>query len=46
MHGFTDNYIRVELSPSQAKEEYDNQIIRVRLGGFNYDQSSLKAELL
>ena len=46
MHGFTDNYVRVELSPSQAKEEYDNQIIRVRLGGFNYDQSSLKAELL
>ncbi|MBF1645492.1 MAG: tRNA (N(6)-L-threonylcarbamoyladenosine(37)-C(2))-methylthiotransferase MtaB [Prevotella sp.] len=46
MHGFTDNYIRVELSPSQAKEEYDNQIIRVRLGGFNFDQSSLKAELL
>ena len=46
MHGFTDNYIRVELSPSQGKEEYDNQIIRVRLGGFNYDQSSLKAELL
>ena len=46
MHGFTDNYIRVELSPNQAKEEYDNQIIRVRLGAFNFDQSSLKAELL
>ncbi len=46
MHGFTDNYIRVELSPDQAKEEYDNQILRVRLGGFNFDQSSLKAELL
>ena len=46
MHGFTDNYIRVELFPNQAKEEYDNQIIRVRLGGFNFDQSSLKAELL
>ena len=46
MHGFTDNYIRVELSPDQVKEEYDNQILRVRLGGFNFDQSSLKAELL
>ena len=46
MHGFTDNYIRVELSPDQAKEEYDNQILRVRLGEFNFDQSSLKAELL
>ena len=46
MHGFTDNYIRVELSPDQAKEEYDNQILRVRLGEFSFDQSSLKAELL
>ena len=46
MHGFTDNYIRVELSPDQAKEEYDNQILRVRLGEFNFDQSSLKAKLL
>ena len=46
MHGFTDNYIRVELSPDQAKEEYDNLILRVRLGEFNFDQSSLKAELL
>ena len=46
MHGFTDNYIRVELSPAQAKEEYDNQILRVRLGEFNFDQSSLKADLL
>nr|WP_315453826.1 tRNA (N(6)-L-threonylcarbamoyladenosine(37)-C(2))-methylthiotransferase MtaB [uncultured Prevotella sp.] len=46
MHGFTDNYIRVELSPDQAKEDYDNQILRVRLGEFNFDQSSLKAELL
>jgi len=46
MHGFTDNYIRVELSPTQAKKEYDNQILRVRLGGFNFDQSSLKAEIL
>ena len=46
MHGFTDNYIRVELSPAQAKEEYDNQSLRVRLGEFNFDQSSLKADLL
>ena len=35
-----------ELSPAQAKEEYDNQILRVRLGEFNFDQSSLKADLL
>jgi len=45
MHGFTRNYIRVELSPALAKEEYDNQLIKVRLGGFNHDKTALKAEL-
>lgn len=46
MHGFTKNYIRVELSPSEAREEYDNQLIKVRLGGFNHDKSALKATVL
>ncbi len=46
MHGFTENYIRVELSPAQAREEYDNQILHVRLGDFNHDKSALKAEIL
>lgn len=46
MHGFTKNYIRVELSPTLAKEEYDNQLLRVRLGDFNFDKTALKAELL
>ncbi len=46
MHGFTENYIRVELSPKDAKTEYDNQILRVRLGDFNHDRSALKAELI
>ena len=32
MHGFTANYIRVELPAKLANEEYDNQILRVRLG--------------
>ena len=45
MHGFTKNYIRVELSPALAKEEYDNQLIKVRLGDFNHDKTALKAEL-
>ncbi len=45
MHGFTRNYIRVELPPSLAREEYDNQLLRVRLGGFNHDNTALKAEL-
>jgi threonylcarbamoyladenosine tRNA methylthiotransferase MtaB len=46
MHGFTRNYVRVELQPSQAREEYDNEIVRVRLGEFNYDKSALKATIL
>lgn len=46
MHGFTRNYIRVELSPRDAREEYDNQLINVRLNGFNHDKSALKAEVL
>lgn len=45
MHGFTRNYIRVELPASIAKESYDNQIIKVRLKGFNHDKSALKAEI-
>ena len=44
MHGFTKNYIRVELSPAEAREEYDNQLIRVRLGGFNHDKSALRVD--
>ena len=44
MHGFTRNYIRVELSPSEAKAEYDNQLMKVRLGNFNFDKSALKGE--
>jgi threonylcarbamoyladenosine tRNA methylthiotransferase MtaB len=43
MHGFTKNYIRVELSPSAAREEYDNQLIQVLLGEFNHDKTALKA---
>ena len=45
MHGFTRNYIRVELPASIARECYDNQIIKVRLKGFNHDKSALKAEI-
>lgn len=45
MHGFTENYIRVELPPEQSSSELDNQITKVRLGNFNDDRSALKAEL-
>ena len=43
MHGFTANYIRVELP---VEENLDNQIVRVRLGDFNVDRSALRATLL
>jgi threonylcarbamoyladenosine tRNA methylthiotransferase MtaB len=46
MHGFTKNYIRVELSPADAKAEYDNQLICVRLGELNHDKTALRVEIL
>ena len=46
MHGFTENYIRVELSPTLAKPEYDNTILTVRLGGFNHDKTALMGEIM
>ena len=45
MHGFTRNYIRVELPVSQVREEYDNQLMRVRLGDFNHDHTALMCSL-
>ena len=42
MHGFTNNYVRVELSPADARPEYDNQIMKVRLGDFNAGGNALK----
>ena len=44
MHGFTKNYIRVEL-PKADGNQLDNQLVKVRLGDFNRDKSALKAEL-
>ena len=45
MHGFTKNYIRVELPVKEAREEFDNQILRVRLGDFNHDRTALKSTI-
>ena len=45
MHGFTKNYVRVELSPAMARPEYDNQLMTVRLTDFNHDKTALTAEL-
>lgn len=46
MHGFTRNYIRVEIPPAEARAEYDNQLLTVRLGSFNHDKTALCAVLL
>lgn len=46
MHGFTENYIRVELPPSLASDRLDNEIVRVRLGDFNFDKTALKCTVL
>ena len=46
MHGFTRNYVRVELPAQIAKPEYDNQILNVRLTKFNHDKTALIAELV
>ena len=45
MHGFTRNYVRVELPASQASDSLDNQLVTVRLGGFNHDKTALKVSL-
>ncbi|MBQ0074676.1 MAG: tRNA (N(6)-L-threonylcarbamoyladenosine(37)-C(2))-methylthiotransferase MtaB [Prevotella sp.] len=46
MHGFTNNYVRVELPANIASDEYDNEIIKVRLTQFNHDKSALTATLV
>lgn len=43
MHGFTKNYIRVELPATLAREELDNELVQVTLGNFNHDKSALRA---
>lgn len=42
MHGFTRNYVRVELPADMAKEEYDNQLITVTLGEMNAKGNALR----
>lgn len=46
MHGFTKNYIRVELSPKDADPALDNQLVKVRLGELTADRQSLRACIL
>ncbi|MEE0985145.1 MAG: tRNA (N(6)-L-threonylcarbamoyladenosine(37)-C(2))-methylthiotransferase MtaB [Bacteroidaceae bacterium] len=48
MHGFTDNYIRVEIDLPEGVQSnmLDNTIVNVRLGEFNADGTALKGEVL
>ncbi len=46
MHGFTKNYIRVELPAADSREAYDNQLLTVHLGDFNHDHTALRATLI
>lgn len=46
MHGFTRNYIRVELPPQEADPQLDNQLVKVRLGELTHDRQSLKAIII
>ena len=43
MHGFTDNYVRVELPYDLS---LDNQLVRVRMGDFNEDGTALMGTIL
>ena len=45
MHGFTRNYIRVELSAQDARPELDNQLVDVVLNDFNRDKTALCVSL-
>ena len=42
MHGFTKNYIRVELPAKLASAELDNQLVNVRLGELTPDKQALR----
>ena len=46
MHGFTRNYIRVELPAALADPSLDNELVRVRLGELTPDKQALKVELI
>ncbi len=45
IHGFTDNYVRVELSVVPPAEELDNTVRLVRMTKFNTDGTTLKCVL-
>lgn len=44
MHGFTRNYVRVQLPEHLSKPEYDNELLTVRISDFNADQTAMMVE--
>lgn len=44
MHGFTPDYVRVELPARLADESLDNMIVKVRLAGFNAKHDALMVD--
>ena len=46
MHGFTKNYIRVELSAKDADTALDNQIVKVKLGELTPDKQALRCYII
>ena len=46
MHGFTRNYIRVELPPQESDPLLDNQLVKVRLGELTPDRESLRCHII
>ena len=46
MHGFTKNYIRVELSAKDADTALDNQIVKVKLGEVTPDKQALRCYII
>ena len=46
MHGFTRNYLRVELSAQKANAALDNQIVKVTLGDMTADKQALRCDII
>ena len=46
MHGFTRNYIRVELPAKDADPALDNQLVKVRLGELTRDRQALNCTIV
>ena len=45
IHGFTDNYIKVEIEPTDENMELINTIVNIELKGFNHNGTALEGVL-